>query len=284
MNQPIPADLDQLMWLLAESDDQSAMIEFGKRFPDLSAELNRRCIAVRGLRGAKPHVVPRVNTPNFQPRPSPVQAKSPHLVWALVGSLLVTFAFGSYIVTTQVVNKSTPKVEQQGGPTGPPLAQQQGMGQQQTQNSPEEEPRSLPPGSVLPIQDQRPKYLTPQSVILEEQPLQSAIQAIAQQTGMFVEVAPRTPNPTVSVNFENITGPQMLEQLGRAYGFSALNQGGNRYLVIPSLSWMDEANPSTQGEPNGSPPNSSENRDPMTPKEAKSGPAISGPIGNTQPR
>lgn len=242
MSASIPSDLDQLMWLLAESGDYAAIDEFTKRFPDLRHELNRRCATVNGLKGAKPGHGPK-KTPEFHlVEIAPRKAPNP-LAWIGGVVALVCIAFASYQATSQAMKpKESPPVA-----TGDKVLN---VGPTYTRKD-REEPNSLAPGAEVPPTKQRdetdvqplrtpiPKYEMPHSVYVEEQSLFVALEQIAQQTGMEIEVAPKTENPTITVSFEQISGPQMLEQLGKAYGFTPLHQGEGRYLIIPAIQWTD---------------------------------------------
>jgi hypothetical protein len=237
----IPSDLDQLMWLLAESDDVAASQEFEKRFPELAPELHRRKIAVKSLRSNKPNIKTPSKAPVFQPRPAPEPRKTPYWAYVLACVLLASFAYGSFYVTSRVMGgKTVPNAQETPGSNSeltpfkgiPPQNPSQPLDSRQID-------QELGPGDVQPIQNQVPKYLQPTSIELEQVSLHAAIQTIANQTGMIVEIAPRTPDPMITVRFHYLTGPEMLEQLGKAYGFTPLNQGQNRYLLIPSLQFTE---------------------------------------------
>ncbi|MEQ1936076.1 MAG: hypothetical protein ABL962_19655, partial [Fimbriimonadaceae bacterium] len=68
----IPADIEQLIWLIAESGDSSAAQEFEHRFPEYKFELNRRMSTVKSLKSSKPTSVNGI--PVFQPVLSRPQA------------------------------------------------------------------------------------------------------------------------------------------------------------------------------------------------------------------
>lgn len=247
----VPADLDQLMWFLAESGDLAAIAEFRKRFPDLEPELLRRQSVVRGLKGAKPTTAASAPV-GFELRDNVVEYGKPanRLVWAMAGAAIVALGVASYLVT---VRMTSPSVAQKPaapvGATGPGRVDQPGAdfdsGVRPTVITPEPVPdqkSTLGPGDEPPIRDNaRALWERPQTIILEESPLYDALQAIANQTGLSLEIAPNTPNPTVSISFENVNGIDMIRELGKAHGFTPLDQGGGRWLIVPAVQWTDPA-------------------------------------------
>lgn len=241
----VPADIDQLMWLLAESEDEAAAQEFIKRFKEFEIEFLRRRATVRGLKMAKPGASDSTKkVPVFTPRPvtdTPRLARP--LAFGLASLGLAAFAFGSYAVVSRMLSRPGPEPKPAVSQNNPPLA---------PQNSPSvnDDPNSVPKGNSTTAESELPKGMerpireenedrSDYSVVLEEAPLDAALQAIAGQVGITVELAPGLPNPNVSVQFEGMTPRQMLEKLGRENGFTALYQGKGHWLIVPSMKFSD---------------------------------------------
>lgn len=244
----IPADIDALMWSVAESGDHVAIDDFEKRFPEFRGELGGRLAMVRGLRKSKPtHAEPAYQVPRFVLRNPPVVDRRPIWTAAMLGGLAVV-AFGSYLVVLNL-----PKT-----PAAAPTVPQQGQGsildpRQPAGNNPEVgEPGQVEPETMNPTQQGQSgggatttappaemPWDKPQSIEIQEAPLDDVLKMIAGTCALELEIGPGMPNPTVSVKFTNKTGLEMLRELGRLHGFTPLSQGRGRVLVIPALEYTN---------------------------------------------
>jgi hypothetical protein len=79
-----------------------------------------------------------------------------------------------------------------------------------------------------------PEYDKPQTVRLDHVNLLTALDAIAMQCRLHLEVAPDMPNPDIRLDAEGKSGLQILQDLGNQYGFSAFDQGNGNVLIIPA--------------------------------------------------
>lgn len=236
----IPADIDQLMWTIAEGGDLTAADDFEKRFPEFRGELASRLVMVRGLRQSKPPEAIERQIPRFVPRtPEVVTSRRPVWTVALLGGL-ATVAFASYLV---VINLPKPTAKQNPTSSGPlrgpvvaPNDDQQGAGDE--------------PGEMAPVEnggtpDTPPKptvempWDKPQSLAIEGAPLQDVLKLIATTCHLQIELAPGMPNPTVDVAYQGRTGMEMLEDLGRLYKFTALYQGNGQVLIVPAVDFTN---------------------------------------------
>src|SRR5690242_17887642 len=94
----LPAEIERLMWLVAEGSDSRAIADFEARFPDLKHELSKRISMVRSLKSAG-KTVHTDHIPRFVPRvaaPRPMFGRSMYIAFAV---MLGALAFGSYSVT-----------------------------------------------------------------------------------------------------------------------------------------------------------------------------------------
>ncbi|MEQ1932874.1 MAG: hypothetical protein ABL962_03205, partial [Fimbriimonadaceae bacterium] len=82
-------------------------------------------------------------------------------------------------------------------------------------------------------------YQKPNSVNIEGAPLHDVIQLIGSTCGFQVKLLPGLENPTVSAKYDNLSGEEMLIQLGKQYGFTPSYQGKNEFYIIPAIAFSD---------------------------------------------
>ena len=59
----IPREIDELMWEVAEHNDQKMIDDFGSPYPDYRVELSKRIKIVTDLKGSRPSGAPKQFTP-----------------------------------------------------------------------------------------------------------------------------------------------------------------------------------------------------------------------------
>jgi hypothetical protein len=110
----------------------------------------------------------------------------------------------------------------------PPILQDQRPGDPVEESQPSPDlPRDVKPNGQL---QNEAKY----KFNLESAPLKTVLQAVAAQAGLKLDIAPGLGNPTVNVNIEGQSGIEVLEKLGKQYGFTPFAQGGKSVLIIPA--------------------------------------------------
>lgn len=226
----IPADLDRLMWTIAEEHDVAAIDDFGSRFPEFRTELLKRVQMVGALRGSirKSQAVPR-RIPTFEPRPLP---PNPFLRPAFAVASLVILAvlgFASYTLTGYLTRQKAPVL-----PTESVHVATAPADQRQPPYPPDvpdrvEQPPA--PRQEAPI----PSYMRPKTIRIDRAPLHSVIQMVGQECGLDLEIAPGLDNPDIDANYVEVAGIEMLRDMGRRFGFTVFPQGGNRALIIPAV-------------------------------------------------
>lgn len=232
----VPNDLDQLMWSIAESGDVAAADDFERRFPEWKVELESRIAMVRGLKHAKPAsrpVTPEI--PRFVPKPKPAQAPQ-RMGWVVALSATAVLAFSTFIY---VYLKPPEPVPIQ---TTEPTAKTQSTTDDWTTDELPSEPQAANPsasGAGSQPQPQTPPPVTMpwehrHDLAIEGAPLVDVLSLIGDVTKLKVEIAPNMPNPTVTVTYTQRTGMEMLNELGRQYGFTALDQGKGSVLIVPA--------------------------------------------------
>lgn len=224
---PIPRDIDELMWAIADKPTDAALADFEVRFPEFRGELGRRLSMVRSLRSSHPQA-PVPSMPKFLPRP-----QSPNRVWpmALAAVVLATIGF----TATRTLFTSPPAV-----PEKPPVTQVNnnlppGAQSATTMSGIDVVDNGTQPPAVNPVQSKpEPPPYTTLGVRIKGVPVSTALQAIAAQAGISVEIAPGLSEDLIDVDFNGLTAPQMFEQLGTQHGFTALEQEYKRFLIVPA--------------------------------------------------
>lgn len=232
----IPEELDRLMWLVAEEQDSRAIEEFGDRYPNLRAELAKRLEMVRGLRGAR-MVAERTTIPAFIPRAVPSGPR-----WASVGLAaaaclaLALVGYAGYRSTQTTTTEIEPR--QIDTPVVRPAPEEKGDGHTPHQMEPLlDEPASSQSPSITEAPKgtdakQEPKFI----LKLDEPSIEATLQTLARQAKVKFTIAPGMPEREVVAEFQDATLAEILDKLGSAHGFTALEQEEGHYLVIPARS------------------------------------------------
>lgn len=248
MKQRIPPDVERLMWLVAESSEPGATLDFQRRFPELSAELAQRKRMVADLKGAKNPTAVEHAIPSFQPR-NAVSMPSPNRgIWVVGAVAFAALAVASYSVTrwvtTPVPKPEPPPVVRTDIPTGnggvvfsPPKKEE----------SPAPKTPEPSTANQQPTQQDVPRTEMPKSLKLSNTSLIAALKMIGSNAGYNVDVAPGFDDQTVSIDYVDYTTTEMLRDLGSRYHFTAFNQGDGTIIIVPAV---DSAPPA--GDLNGS--------------------------------
>lgn len=229
MHRNIPQELDQWMWTVAESGDSDAIEQFGERYPQLRLELANRIQMVAKMKGNRPRSVsapPLRLAQQSQYRPSFSR-------WAMVGAVCaaISVAFAGY---TAVQRFSATQSE----PTKPtPITASNFSGQPETpivkrdtgyHVLPEHAPAPTPTPEVPQLPAER--LIT---VKFEQIRLLTALEAIAAEGNVQLEIAPNMPDIEIGLEYRNQPVDVILNHLGDAHGFRLLVQGKGKYLIVP---------------------------------------------------
>jgi len=232
----VAPELDGLMWTLAEEGNDRAIDEFGARHPELRSELLRRIAMVKGLRGEKKRTI---EAPKAIPRFVPKETKTTgpnYVVGGLVLAALCAFAFAVTIFLTpsprvhsgDVPNRVAPVAENQPPPRQDPAPQ-----------TPNEPVVNVNPPT--PAQKEADEKLKPGTLKVEHAPLLTVLQMMADVCGVEIIPAPGMPNPDVVVDYRDLNAMQMLQDLGKQYGFTPMDQHDGSIIVIPAVEAGDTA-------------------------------------------
>lgn len=263
----IAPEIEQLMWLAAESGDPNAIADFERKFPNLRYELSKRIDIVRSLKQSKKLGKREGSIPQFMPRThQSIGGNRLRLSIAAVG--LCALAFGSYVVTKELM--SPPPKE------APPVVHNT-LPETVVRPNPEPDKNALrtTPSNVEPIdnghgltppEDESPavaKWQQPQTVKLQHAKLADALRAIGAQCGLNIVIPPDMPDLDIVVNYRDMTGFEMLADMGPRFGFTAFDQGDGNVIVVPARA--EEGTGPADGRPH--PPKRPEGNGPSQPSE-----------------
>lgn len=238
----IPDSIDELLWLVAESNDPSARETFLKRYPHLQSELVKRMAVVSGLRGAKPAGASSI--PPFRARHS-APSFSLSKAWMPLAASIALFSLG-FAAYRAMSAPPTPGPSQseidankgtrngpsplQNGPVGRPFSQQD---VNSTSVQPSESPvTEQPVDDVAPPTPSSPTALSIKGTSIM---LTDALKQIAQRANYKVTLAPGFEDFSVSFEFKDTEPISIFNQLGAEFGFTAIEQGPKELLLVPAI-------------------------------------------------
>jgi len=250
----VSPEVERLMWLIAEDRDPRAIADFESRFPDLKYELSKHISMVNGLKTAgrkvPPHTIPR-----FVPKyaaPKPGFNRGYILAFA---ALLAASALGSWSYFSGNSHSPTPvNVVSHVPPDSPPNTirfPETGLGSPNpgTTNAPNPTTGSNPLTTDMtpPAVHVDDPMMHPVSFPDGTAPLKTVIASICKQAGLIPEMAPGMPEVEVVLNYHDQPAGEVLEDLGKKYGFTARPQEKGAFLMVPTRPDSDAA--STQSSP-----------------------------------
>jgi hypothetical protein len=227
-----PEELERLMWSVAESEDPNAINEFGDRFPHLRTELVKRMSMVRQLRGAAKPGTPVRQIPKFENRPvrpAPVQPS----VWIGSGLVLAAVAAAAFVVTRSLTRPPViPEAPFSVKIDAPPLPDPGIKYREAPPVAPAPAPPATKPEAVA-TEEHDPAQV-PQTVKFDRIRLASAIKAVAASGGLELELAPNLADPYVRIEYRGYSALDILQDMGKRFGFTAFDDGPHRVLIIPA--------------------------------------------------
>ncbi|RYG38611.1 hypothetical protein EON81_03205 [bacterium] len=227
----VPPEIETLIWSIAESPTEKAVQEFHARYPTYAGELARRIATVRALKGAGKENPAR--RPGFTPRPEPAPAGrtaawAAGLALAAVAVASFTFAIFARRQPDAPAPQPVPMVIR---PTPKPVIVPAPV------PKPDPEPnfaQDTQEGDVGPVEDAIPKWQKPRQVSLKGVALVTALQTIAAQSGLQIQIDPGMPNPTISVSYRDMNTVEILKKMGSEYAFTPYDQGDGTVIIVPA--------------------------------------------------
>jgi hypothetical protein len=241
----IAPEIEALMWTLAETGNQQAVEEFEVRFPHLRLELAKRSVMVRSLRQNRPDPGPSPTIPHFTPAPPqrPAPAKAHYaltcafaaIAASALGYTLYSDSRPKPVVLTPVpavnlgpvqtpqpvVSNSLPNPPRPVSPTVP--------------DSPPKTSRDVP-GTSPPMRDAlEPKWNKAQTVSMRKVPLLMIARLVAKEGGLSLEIAPNMPDPSIDVDYRQVSAADILKDLGRTYSFTPMLSDDGSVILIPAV-------------------------------------------------
>lgn len=244
----VPREIDELMWAVAEQRNPETNEQFLERYPEFSAELERRVQMVSTLRGSRPRKEPEL----FVPRESVRSFGPSRLAVAGVAALVLASVTFATFATLKYVNskRSTgPIVESQpeiifNPPDFPaPFSTTSGTGFE-----PREENVPQVTGEQ-PIRETEKfdPYKGLVTIESEEITLSAAIQEIAGKAGLRAIIAPGFEEKRIKIRFINQPAIDVIERLGASFGFTTFKQNKVELLIIPASGTGTSPGPMTPG-------------------------------------
>lgn len=234
----IAPDVERLMWMVAESADPKAVEDFESRFPQLRYELAKRIEMVRNLKASGRSVRREGSIPEFR---RPVSLPSPfgaRMRWSIAALALSALAFGSFFATRALIPaKAAPPVIENNSfdPTNvpnevePDVIRSEEPAAEETMAS--EESGIKQPDDVPLLES---AWLKRQTVKFQRIGLANALHAIGAQCGLKLDVPDDMPNDEIVVNYQGMTGMEILADMGPRFGFTAFDQGGGHVIIVPT--------------------------------------------------
>lgn len=248
----IPATIDSAMWEVVESGNQALMDEFADRYPEYKSELAKRVTMMRELRSSKPAPASK---PAFRPRAN-VQEFEPARRWS-TPTLIVTIA--ATAAASLAIYRLIETRPQSTAVIVPPVNTNPQPSTDMRLYQPDPKPQQAPvqPDANTGDQDTTPPkdpsrndfFQKPVNLSAENVPLSSVLQDLATQANLVLEAAPKMPNPMIRATYVNTPAINVLEDLGRNFGFTPFRQGPRSALLVPAR----DAGTGGGQNPNGTP-------------------------------
>lgn len=228
----LPREIDELMWDVAERDDNDTLDQFVERYPEFRSELAKRLQMVRGLRGSRP-VRPM---PSFQPKQN-VRSLGPSrlAVTAVVGFVMVSVVFATYATMQYLDAKNTTPEAVKPEPakvTNPGVSSDGGGGGRTAQPFPKLDTSTEYAGQYFAAAGTI--FDSPVTIESEDIGLEDAIREIVDKAGLEVMIGPGLPDKRIRLKYVEQPAISILHDLGRAFGFTPFRQGDSKVLVVPA--------------------------------------------------
>lgn len=236
---PIPDSVNELMWLLAEQGEPSAIESFSLRYPEHRGELLSRIKMVRGIKSARQIVPAPVATNTFQPSAN-VADPAPNWIPFASGIGLACVGLLAYLIAS--MNTRVPIVGVQTQPTAVVQTQPQPQLPQDLErvrgDIKEIEKPEAPPLGANDVQPIRPKEVVdlmtkPITLKADETRLINVLNEISIQSGVAFQLAPGLSNDPVTGTFEAKPVKDVLAELAVAMNFSFFEQEPGKVLILP---------------------------------------------------
>jgi len=232
MSPKIPPEIDSLMWIVAETDDVQAIDEFGERHPEYRSELIKRLSMVRSLRSSRPNGP----MPVFRREVARPTSK-PRWTTALAGLALAALGFAGYTAVSRNQTPTTPERPYVQPIKDDPIAT---GGTRPLLTEPRRDPNYhvIDPNEEQPIQ-QRPAvkrmWERPIEITMSDIGLSTALEAIAMQSGLTMQIAPGMPEVFVQLNYPSMDPMAILKDMGATFGFTIFEQQPGVILIVPEI-------------------------------------------------
>lgn len=228
-----PHEFNDILWQLAESQDQKQIEAFLKQHPELKPELKARISMISGIKGAK-HTVKAKNE-RFMPSARPLSSDPPRWAAALAATVLMAGAVFATVGTLKYVeSKNAPPRTLGPGEIRKDLTSKNG-------NAPEPLKNEDPiPDTYIPESTDVPPLVATRAnenrvtIVARQISLATALNDIGIQAGIQLNSAPGMPDPTITLDFRDVPAIDVLKALGAKLGFTPMEETDSSILLIPA--------------------------------------------------
>jgi hypothetical protein len=233
----IPPEIDDLMWVVAERNSDSAAAEFIDRYPIYREELLRRRETVKRLKtGGRKVTRSAREIPRFTPKSQPQFQTDRRFVLIAACFVLAAIAVASYTLTTFLSPNPVKKPSRVRAFTTAKVPSLPKSEIVMTNPTPTLTPSpTLVPTHTEPVKSTESPTPKPRSISIKKAGLKSVIKLIAADSGLKIIFAPGMPNPPVTVSYHGLTAMEMLQDLGNQYLFTAFDQGDGSVVIYPAV-------------------------------------------------
>ncbi|MBI1756559.1 MAG: hypothetical protein HYR64_05575 [Fimbriimonas ginsengisoli] len=248
----IPSDIDRMLWNLTDSRNAQAIADFEGRYPEWKAELDRRLQMLDQLRGARDLATVAIPSGPFIPTVT-IPRPNMRVSWTFGALGLAAIAGASFFATRSLLDGPAPSVPlapaatPQEYPTGntyighrygaeresaavPPRGRA-GDGADFGGPVPLKALPKAPPGAEPPL----PMRKRPMTIHVVSASMQSVLEAISSHALLDLFIAPGTPNPDIRVDYIDMSPMAILQDMGKRFGFTALEEGSDTVLIVPAI-------------------------------------------------
>lgn len=234
--------VSELMWLLAEQGEPSAIEAFTKKYPEHRVELLHRVKILRGIKSVRSDGLTSAGSAaEFKPL-SHIKELPKEFNWVpiKVGSGLLGVGLVAFLLTSQFTGKTqsvqvqSPSVTQPTPATNSdPMERMYSLPQDR---STKVEPGKLDPGAMQPVPTAEPLALLQRHVTVkaDEERLLGVLNEISLQTGLMFQIAPGLADSPLSVDFHDITAEEALREIGQMLNIGFFEQNPGQILIIPN--------------------------------------------------
>lgn len=239
----IPPEIDDLMWTVAEENNDSAIQEFGDRYPQYRSALEKRLLTVKGLKSAKKPTEPRPVSPKFVPKERLAPDTSSWIRNVAVGLGLLALAALAFVITSLV----TPEPKSEMSTEIPATSAENPASSPAITGNPRPSVPIPKPIQVPEPTDERANVATTRRISLSVKgaTLRTIFALIEKEAKIRIVAPDSMQDAVVDASYRDMSPMEILSTMGQLYNFTALDQYDGSVVILPVRAGSTE-NPTTQ--------------------------------------